>query len=229
MLRRDNYVRAVTVMFIALELIFFPLIQLLPARGSAAFSYASIVCVFLYALLTLCTGRDKHLIRLGIFFTLCADYFLVLAYDRQLEGVLCFICVQACYFLYLYRVETRACVRRANVVSRILLSFALITVAYIVLGEDTDALAIASVIYYGNLLANIIFAFLRYQEEKIFAIGLVLFAMCDLCIGLDVLFDSYLQLDVAGSLFYSKHHNLPWVFYQPSQLLIGIHLTSNKD
>lgn len=216
--------RICTAAFVALQVVLFPLIQLLPGKISAIFSYTSIVLVGLYALVTIRGERSGHILRLGILFTLFADYFLVLSDDSELRGVLCFCVTQVCYFVYLLVAEERTRVRIYNAVSRVALSVALVAVAFIVLGDGTDALAIASVLYYGNLVANVIFAFLRFREERTFAIGLLLFSMCDLCIGLDVLFDSYLELDFASSFFYGAHHNLPWVFYQPSQVLIGLRL-----
>ena len=152
-----------------------------------------------------------------------ADYFLVLKDDAQLEGVIAFIAVQLCYFAYLFVREERRKVRVANALARVLLSLVLVIACYLVIGESTDALSIVSVVYYANLVANIIFAFTLGKEARLFAVGLVLFAMCDLCIGLDVLFDSYLKssdLDI----FYGRYFNLPWVFYQPSQTLIALYL-----
>ena len=227
--KERNCIKILSLIFILIEVALFPLIQLLPADGSAFFSYVAIVCVALFALLTVRGEKDGHFIRLGILFTLFADYFLVISYDAELEGVLFFICAQLSYFAYLFAVENRGRVRFFNITTRVALSAVLVFVAFIVLGNDTDALAVASVIYYGNLLVNIVFAFLRYREEKLFAIGLVLFAMCDLCIGLDVLFGAYLKLDISGSIFYSAYHNLPWVFYQPSQVFIGLRLAEKID
>ena len=131
--------------------------------------------------------------------------------------------MQACYFAYLFVREKRERIRVANAVSRVALSLVLVVSAFIVLGEDTDALAIVSVLYYGNLIANAVFAFILGREERIFAIGLVLFAMCDLCIGLEVLCSNYLGSH-AMDFAYGAYLNLPWVFYQPSQMLIGLRL-----
>ena len=216
--------------FIALEVALFPIIQLTSWDVSSYACYSAVILVALFTLISIKGEQDGHLIRLGILFTLVADYFLVLADDSELEGVIAFCAVQLCYFAYLTVREKRRSVRLINAVSRVLLSALLVVMAFVVLGEDTDALAVVSVLYYGNLVANVVFAFLLGREERIFAIGLTLFSICDLCIGLEMLFDSYLK----SSLFdfvYSSHLNLPWVFYQPSQTLIGLHLGTkiNKD
>lgn len=215
--------KILAVLFILFEAILFPLIQLTPVDVSIISSYLAIILVVLFALFVCKSKGAGHFVRLGLIFTLIADYFLVICEDAQLQGVLFFIVVQLAYFIYLFMREERTAVRRANTIIRTSLSLVLIVAAFAVLGEDTDALAIASVIYYGNLVVNMIFAFILGREERIFAIGLVLFAMCDLCIGLEVLFSSYLNID-ASSIFYGDHLNLPWVFYQPSQVMIALGL-----
>lgn len=224
-----KFVKVSAVLFVALEIILFPMIQIPPADISAAASYVAISLVALFAAVIFRGEQDGHFIRLGILFTLFADFFLVLLDDRLLEGVLCFIVVQGCYFIYLLVREDRTFVRRLNVYSRIALSLILVIATFLVLGMDTDALAVASVIYYGNLILNMVFAFLRFREEKLFAIGLALFAMCDLCIGLDVLFSSYLNSDVLSAIFSFPYMNVSWVFYQPSQVLIGLRLAQKAN
>lgn len=216
-------VKISAIVFIILEALLFPIIQFTPWRVSAVASYSAIILAAVFALISMKGERGGHLIRLGIAFTLVADCFLVLLDDSELQGVIAFIAVQICYFVYLVLREGRMSVKLANLSSRVLLSAVLVVLAFIVLGKDTDALSIVSVIYYGNLVTNVIFAFLLGREERLFAIGLLLFSMCDLCIGLETLFTSYLDSD-ALDFFYGKYLNLPWVFYQPSQMLIALHL-----
>lgn len=213
--------------FAAAQVVLFPLIQTTSGDVSSFYSYLSIILVGLFALITIGYTEEYHLLRLGILFTLVADFFLVVCYDRELEGVIAFIFVQAAYCAYLVLAEKRRCVRRANVLTRLALSAALVITASAVLGEDTDLLAIASVLYYGNLLTNTVFAFVLGKSDRVFAIGLLLFCMCDLCIGLEVLTDVYLDSD-AFSFVYGRNLNLPWVFYQPSQTLIGIQMLKKK-
>ena len=215
--------KILAVLFIIGELVLFPFIQLTPADVSSFCSYLAIVLAALFAIFVCKCKREENLIRLGILFTLVADYFLVLCDDAQLPGVISFIFVQGAYFAYLFIREERKTVRKANVITRVALSAMLSMAAFAVLGKDADVLSVVSVIYYANLLSNIVFAFLLGREERIFSVGLVLFAMCDLCIGLEVLFSSYLDSS-ALSFFYGSNINLPWVFYQPSQVLIALNI-----
>ena len=215
--------RIAAAVLIALEMALFPMIHLGRDSADVVGCYLAIVLVALFALVTLWGERDGHFIRLGIGFTLVADYFLVIADNSELDGVISFIAVQACYFAYTLVRETRTKVRYVNIASRIFIVVGLTITAFLVLGEDTDALAIASVIYYGNLVANAVFVFLLGKRDRIFAIGLVLFGMCDIWIGLEVLFSSYLDSNLMDFV-YNANYNLPWVFYQPSQTLIALNL-----
>lgn len=220
---RKKITLILALVFIVLELACFPMIHFGSGGVDVLGCYLAIVLVALFALVTLWGERDGHIIRLGIGFTLVADYFLVIAADSQLEGVISFIAVQACYFAYTLVRETRTRVRYINIASRAVLMVGLVIATFAVLGDGADPLAIASVIYYGNLVANAAFAFLLGKRERIFAIGLVLFAMCDIWIGLEVLFSSYLGSDLMDFV-YSSNYNLPWIFYQPSQTLIALNL-----
>ena len=172
--------------FILMQVAIFPLIQFTPGNVSAEWSYVSIILCVIIAFVFFDSDRADHLIRMGLCCTLVADYFLVVDGDKLLEGVIAFTFVQTAYFAYLYLRERRRALRIANVISRTVVSLALIIGAFIVLGEDADALAIVSVIYYANLVINTVFAFTQGRRERVFAIGLLLFCMCDLCIGLEV-------------------------------------------
>ena len=213
--------RIPTLIFIGCELALFPCIQLTNGGVSGFFSYLSIALVAAFSLFTLGGKRKSHFIRLGILLTLVADYYLVLCTDKYLEGVVSFVFVQMAYFAYTVLAEDRTSYRYANLFTRLCLSGLLVVVAYAVLGEDTDTLSVVSVIYYANLVVNMLFAFLLGRGGRLFAIGLALFAMCDLTVGMENLTSLYLDSDVF-SFFYGDYINLPWIFYQPSQVLIGL-------
>ena len=226
--RNKQFIAATPMLlFLLAQIVLFPLIQFTPGGVSGNMSYLAIIIVALFALFACkCTGT-AHFIRFGIFATLAADYFLIIAEDAQLEGVLCFIVVQLLYCFYLIFSESRIGVCTFNTTLRIALSVLLVVFAFALLGEDTDTLSIVSVIYYANLISNIVFAFMLGKGNRLFAVGLVLFAMCDLCIGMQVLSEDYLDNN-ALSFFYSDMLNLPWVFYQPSQVLIALSLFFKK-
>ena len=96
-----------------------------------------------------------------------------------------------------------------------------VLVAVLVLREKTDALAIVSVCYYVLLITNMIHAFMA--KERLFAVALCLFILCDTVIGLQVAAGAYLPI-TEGSALYKiifMNFNLAWFFYLPSQVLIA--------
>lgn len=221
MLKRLRPMDILAMIFVLAEIAIFPLIHRNTGDVSAFWCYIAIILVVIMAFITARREWRSYLIRLGLLFTLVADYFLVVDSEMLLEGVIAFTLAQAAYFAYLLTVEHRVRVRNANVVSRVAISIVLVLAAILVLGASVDALAIASVIYYSNLVINAVFAFVADRRERTLAIALVLFAMCDLSIGLGVLFDTYLRSDALDFIFNSGF-NLAWIFYQPSQVLIAL-------
>ncbi len=101
----------------------------------------------------------------------------------------------------------------------------LITViALFILKDNTDALAIISVLYYANLIINMVMAFARIKKFPLLGIGFVLFILCDTVIGLQVASGGYLPIG-ENSLLYKilfMDLNLAWMFYLPSQVLIAL-------
>lgn len=98
------------------------------------------------------------------------------------------------------------------------------TAVFLVLGENTDALALVSLCYYANLVVNILAAFTRFRQRRLLSIGLVLFLLCDTVIGLQMANGVYLPIR-EGSLIHriiSVDFNLAWFFYLPSQVLIAL-------
>jgi len=79
-------------------------------------------------------------------------------------------------------------------------------------------------VYYVNLLVNIIESFICFKAEKLFAVGLVFFVLCDTVIGLQAAAGSYLPIS-EESLIYKiifMDFFLSWFFYLPSQVLIAM-------
>ncbi len=213
---------------IAVQIILLPLIQLTDADISAPSSFASIAVISLFTVLSYAlVRRDKLALRLGLLTTLVSDWFLVIK-EEMLEGMLVFFIVQMLYFAYLLSEENSTRVKIFNALSRLALIGVLLIAAFAIVGDGIDALAAVSLLYYGNLLVNTVFAFLDFKKMPLLSIGFLLFALCDVCIGLDVLAGAYLDIPALDGIFYGKYYNLPWVFYQPSQVMIALHLVYGK-
>lgn len=212
----------VTGIFLLLELILYILLLTTGGAVQAYSMYLSIVVCFLYSLLHSKTG-DRLLIA-GLACTMVADLFLVLWSPRQqLWGMVFFLGAQTLYAIKLHRANCN----RAILILRICLIAAAEVITVAVLKEQTDALAVISMCYYGNLIVNIIAAFARFKENKLFAIALVLFALCDTVIGLQVASGAYLPIREDSWLYeiIFMNFNLAWFFYLPSQVLIALSST----
>ncbi|MBQ2793258.1 MAG: hypothetical protein IJF05_00995 [Clostridia bacterium] len=189
--------------------------------------YFCVVLAFVFSMASLARtrGTEYNLVRLGLLITLLADYFLVVREPvKQLSGVITFCFVQMAYFAALILSDKSRTRRTVHIAVRAGLTVLVVPVAFAVLGESADALAIFSALYYVNLVCNTVFALMDFKKWWIFGVGLVAFCLCDASIGFTFLANEYLGA-AEGSLIYKIAHsdlNLAWVFYVPSLTLIGL-------
>ena len=164
--------------------------------------------------------------------TVIADFFLcgLIDFENIRVVAMIFFCVtQICYFLRLYNNQKFTREKRLHLLLRVILSITVIVVTLLVLKENANALAVISTFYFTNLLLNIVYAFIQIKNAPLFAIGLLLFSLCDVLIGLNVL-DEFLPIP-DGSLIQKINDvdiNLAWVFYVPSQTLIATDISINE-
>ena len=205
--------------FLAAELVLYFFILTAGGNLLVVTSYLAILLCFAFA--TLNAEERNFWILGGLACTAVADFFLVVCSPmRQLPGMVAFLGTQSFYALYLHR-KTK---NLRLLYLRLALTILGILITFVVLGSKTDPLAMISVIYYVNLIMNIIMSFLRFRKNRIFAIALVLFLLCDTVIGLQAAAGAYLPI-AEGSLLYRLifiPFNLAWLFYLPSQVLIAL-------
>ena len=108
---------------------------------------------------------------------------------------------------------------------RILITIVAIIIACIILKDKVEPLYIISVAYYFNMLISIAFSLAHFKESlsvKLFTIGLILFSLCDISIGLTFVVDIF---NLTESNFVCKILNLPInyvnLFYPISQIVIA--------
>ena len=234
------------IFFTLFEARMFYLIHIKNASFSFSLQYACIVGAVAFSLATLIikliTKGDKkpsdilfnikegNLIRIAMLFTLVADYYLVILEhtpENKLRGVSIFLGTQLFIFLHILVNDRSKKMRVAQVIIRALMSALIVTAALIVLKDEANALAIISVIYYINLVINLIFAHRSGRGGFLLTVGLILFALCDINVGLAVLNNMYDGGFPEGSLFYELLHfkyDLVWLFYIPSQTIIPLSL-----
>ena len=208
--------------FILLESILTSLVQITSGPLGTAVSFASVASACLFTLVFFEKKQDSVLLSLALIFTVCADFFLVVLGGNKLLAMIFFSATQICYFLRLYSRQTKK--KLTHVLARLGFVSLTLTLTVIVLGDGADALSLVSMFYFANLLMNIAVAFMQRRRSAAFAIGLLLFSMCDALIGLSVMDNSYLPLPKRSLLKWLANppFNLAWLFYVPSQTLIAL-------
>ena len=160
-----------------------------------------------------------------------ADLFLVVITPMlQIPAMICFSITQICYFIRIYTNQESKKEKLIHIVIRTSGIILILILTLIVLKEKTDFLSLISTFYYINLIVNIIFAFKQSNQSLLFPIGLLLFACCDLQVGLNVLNSSYINIEnnVVLNFIANPPFNLAWAFYVPSQTLIALSLIKDK-
>lgn len=190
--------------------------------------YGTVVICFLAVMVILLLERrkqgwtswpiaDRYLIPLGLGLTVVADTFLVLLVRYELAGVAFFCMVQTVYALYL---EARK--RRSNIVWAVRFSVVLLIWIGLAIADALDILSLAGGYSMGMLIMNVILAWRRAPSRRaghIFALGLTLFLLCDLCVGL---FNASAYLAAFPAAVGPIASRLIWWFYLPSQILIAL-------
>ncbi len=222
---RKRILSIAAVVFLLAEVALFFLIQISSGGLYEVLAYLSVGLSFCFSLLSLLCGFRGMFLRLGLGITMLADYFLILATPVNEEaGVAVFSLVQMCYFVALMLYSKNVKERVLHISLRISLVALMAIVAVIILGDAIDLLVILTIFYYGNLLCNIVFAFIRLPYGIMFALGLLLLALCDLFLGLGFLGENYLGATEGSFLYLITHSglNIPWLFYVPSCTLIAL-------
>jgi hypothetical protein len=197
-------------------------------------AYAGVVACFAFSLLFINRTNLVLVQVLAFAFTVIADFFLILLEgEHKTIAMLSFLIAQGFYALktLLYAKSKRE--KRVQLILRLALSIVGGALVFIVLKSQAQALFVISVVYYVNLILSVIFSYMHFKggkNQKLTAIGLSLFSLCDITIGFDFLIDIF-SLG-ASSLIYkivSLPINLVHFFYYPSQTLLAVSvLTKNK-
>lgn len=187
--------------------------------------YASVACCCAVCVLTLLISKNKvnFWLAVGLLFTLFADTFLVLMQSQQTLAMFLFSVTQISYFVVLYYINQDKKQLILNLILRAGLFVVLCTTAWIMLGSAFSLLVLVSLFYFSNLLFNVIFSGINIKKCPLLFCGLLLFLLCDLLIGLEVL-TGIINVPVLENVLsvLNAYFNLAWVFYIPSQLLITL-------
>ena len=216
--------------FSAIELTFILLI-LFSSLPNIVVCYSAICAAFLFALPFLAEHlKENSLILSALFFTLIADFFLVIKnglheqYIYKCLGVSAFIVVQFFYFLYLYSINTKSGFLLRFII-RLGLSVLIAVVSVIVLKDSSNYLSVISTVYFLWLLMNIAVAAFNFKKTRLFFIGLIFFAFCDIIIGLKEASKGFFDIPkgfIHDIIF--QPFDTAWLCYGIAQTLIVLHL-----
>lgn len=178
------------------------------------------ICIILCFIISLLIGddclsrRDRHLLRLGLFFTVIADLFL-LVYSYHTLGVSIF-CIAQTFHSIRYDNEKAYTIIKKN----LLILFVIITI-YLIVNSfiiDIEFLFTVAFFYAILLVVNVIKAIraCRYNlfpspNKYMIAWGMVLFLLCDINVALFNIIENN-----------SIPFILIWFFYLPSQVLLAL-------
>lgn len=214
---------AVLTSFVVLEIILLILINCLSGRVSKILCFTSIVLALAYSLTNIKNKNNNYVICLSLFFTMCADFCLVILVPMQ-QGLsmVFFSLVQIGYMIYLLQTQTKK-QRIIHLSVRVALIIIVQIISLIILKSKVDFLSLISMFYFTNLILNLAFSFCNIKQNYLLVIGFVMFICCDILVGLGVGDGIYFTIP-KGSLIYNlvyPNFNLIWTFYIPSQTLIS--------
>lgn len=214
----------VLAVFLAVELIIYITFNILSATQPADPIYLK------YAGVLLClavSGAAKYLIRdkdavimtCAFVCTAISDLFILVIDTYYQIGLVTFIFTQTIYLYRLYR--DRMSKIKLTIIIRVAVMLLLMALVDVIMKDGGINFMLAEVCVYIVMLAgNVIDAFILSKngvQNIIFAVGLLLFLCCDICVGLDNAVDIIgLNLGKAGNAI----QFMIWVFYLPSQVLI---------
>ncbi len=211
-------------LFLAAELTLSVLLHTAGGGWSARLSYAVVVLAVLFCFLFIEKSGRYLFTQLALVFTAVSDWYLVLHPERgYLTAMLFFTVVQLAYGARILLEDRKR--TRFHLLLRLSLSLLAIALCLFIAGDTADALALVSMFYFANLVANAVLALIRIKESPLLAIGLVLFVLCDIFVGFGML-GTYLPLPNTPLLEFltSPPVNMAWVFYAPAQVLLALSL-----
>ena len=176
-----------------------------------------LICLAVAAAMIYFYGKDAAVLTGAILFTVISDLFILVIDSYYEIGVTTFFIAQ---LFYLYRLYAD---RLKKIYITLIARAVLIAITVTVLGVcvGLNYLLVIVSIYFVMLVANCADAFILCRggcKNLLFAIGLLLFVCCDICVGLHN-FGSALGVALPKGLILFAQYAI-WIFYLPSQVMI---------
>ncbi len=216
-----------TIFFVLQACVFLPIV--FGVGDVSLVAYGAILLCFATSIILLQKNIHSVLQFVALLFTACADYLLILKGGANKDLAMCFFIVtQIAYGLRtLYMAKSKR-EFDINLVTRLVLCVSLVAGCLFVL-DDTPDFVWLSMIYFANLITNVIFALYHFEQNKLLAVGLLLFICCDVFVGLA---EMPALFGWGEQHFVSKLSLLPVsmhsIFYHPSQALLCVSANNKK-
>lgn len=186
--------------------------------------YSTIVLCFILSILIGKDGyskKDTLLLQFAKFFTLIADYYLLITANYKL-GILCFCAVQIIYIIR-HSLMEKSIYKNVTFIIIALIMSLLTPILVNINSFDKSLLSLGSL--YGALLVTSVYCGLStlkrgyYPKKAAFfiSIGITLFLLCDLNVAL---FNIVPYIGLGRYEFFTGF--LIWIFYFPSQILLSL-------
>ena len=221
---------ALIISFALIESTLLSLIVFVKVKNVDYYCFLAVIIAFVYSLVFM-FSTAKNIKILGISSTLLADLFLILLTDindYQIYGVIFFVIAQAIYAYYLFNNDPNH--YKLSLLIRLIVNIIMVTILIVVLKSRVDFLSVISIIYFANLLTNIILCFFNFKSNYLFCIGLIMLVLCDLHVGLVNANGIYLFYNPDGIIFkiIYANFNYTWFFYILSLSFISLSIALDK-
>lgn len=202
--------------FLYLDMLFFDFLS-----PGTLFQYLSIVLCIVFLFVNSRNTKAWWAITLAFFPSLVADWLLVIRQSHQILATGVFTLTQSAFAFRLFWEKNLQRGRWGRIYLFLVIGFEVC--GWIILGTDFDSLAIITLLYFSLLLGNVIHSLFRSPRSSVlFSTGLVMFALCDIIIGMQNGTD-YLPIQNGSFMEWILRPGFPlaWMFYLPAQSLIA--------
>ena len=182
--------------------------------------YIIVVITLLFSLLYI---KKPHLHHLAFIFILIADLFLTLLRPQLInEGLIFFLFAQVIFAVAIY-IDQKEKTKLPILIAR--LSISIIGGIIVGIVSKGNSTLILTTIYGVNLITNIISSFTKNKIDWLLSIGLVLFMLCDISIGLNAGISMGLFPEKGNWLYNfaaAVSFNTGWFWYIPCLTLLSL-------
>lgn len=172
--------------------------------------------------------RDIRLLRCAFLFTVISDL-CILILDTYFIGLITFFIVQLLYLIriHCWRKQQKVHTFLWTLILRNILVALVITGVLIVLKVSLNGLVLISIFYFVSIFFNTVDAIwvqfnVPKKQFKLYAIGMVLFLLCDINVGLFNLADFILIEESWFNKIFEFAAIAMWMFYLPAQVMISL-------